>query len=254
MHIAVVTLFEALVAPTLAHGVVGRAVDAGRVRVDCVNPRQFAERADGRVDDRPFGGGPGMVLAYAPMVRAIEQAKRQVGESAPVIGLTPQGAAFDQRRAEMLATSSGFVLVPGRYEGIDERVAEAAFDEELSIGDYVLSGGELAAAVVIDAVARLVPGVLGDARSAGQDSFSDGLLDCPHYTRPDVVDGQSVPGVLLSGDHAQIARWRRQQSLGRTWQRRPDLLEQRLLSESDQALLDEYIAALPTATAHREQS
>lgn len=252
MRIGVVTLFDALITPTLANGVVGRAVDAGQVHVDCINPRQFADRADGRVDDRPFGGGPGMVLAYAPLVRAIEQAKRRVGGGAPVIGLTPQGVPFNQQRAAALAATPGFVLVPGRYEGIDERVADAIFDEELSIGDYVLSGGELAAAVVIDAVARLLPGVLGDARSAGQDSFSDGLLDCPHYTRPDVVDDRPVPSVLLSGDHAQIARWRRQQALGRTWQRRPDLLARLTLSDTDRVLLDEYIAALPNGEPHRD--
>ncbi|MEO1036859.1 MAG: tRNA (guanosine(37)-N1)-methyltransferase TrmD [Pseudomonadota bacterium] len=247
MQIAVVTLFEGLIEPTATLGVVGRAVDAGLLGVTCVNPRDYAERADRRVDDRPFGGGPGMVLAYTPMCRAIDAACAAVGGEAKVIGLTPQGRRFDQRMAEELATLPSLVLVPGRYEGIDERVADARFDAEVSIGDYVLSGGELAAAVMIDSVARLLPGALGAAESASHDSFSDGLLDWPHYTRPEHVDDRAVPAVLMSGDHDRIARWRRQQALGRTWQRRPDLLAACRLSSEDQRLLEEFIAGLPPA-------
>ena len=249
MQIAVVTAFDALITPTVTHGVVGRAADRGLLNVACINPRDYALRADGRIDDRPFGGGPGMVMAYEPLEHAVRAAQDWLDAPAPVIGLTPQGRPFDQQRAAALATLDGLILVPGRYEGIDERVAEHVFDEELSIGDYVLSGGELAAAVVIDAVTRLLPGVLGDSESASHDSFSGGLLDWPHYTRPEEVAGHAVPAVLLSGDHARIARWRRQQALGRTWQRRPDLLAAQELGEDDRRLLDEYIAALPDTAA-----
>ena len=253
MRIVVVTLFEALIEPTVAHGVVGRAAREGRLTVTCVNPRDHATRADRRIDDRPFGGGPGMVMAYEPLRRSIDAARQTVGAAVPVIGLTPQGQRFDQATAARLATLPGLVLVPGRYEGIDERVAETLFDAELSIGDYVLSGGELAAAVVIDAVARLLPGVLGDAESACHDSFSNGLLDWPHYTRPEQVGGLAVPAVLLSGDHDKIARWRRQQALGRTFERRPDLLEDTELSAEDRQLLDEYIKGASTTTARRPE-
>ncbi len=247
MDVSVVTLFPDLVLPTAEHGVVGRAAERGLLTLNCVNPRDHAERADRRVDDRPFGGGPGMVMAFRPLKNAIDAARHAVGDNAPVVGLTPQGEVFDQAKARALAALPGLILVPGRYEGIDERLAAAEFDEELSIGDYVLSGGELAAAVVIDAVTRLLPGVLGAEDSATTDSFSDGLLDWPHYTRPETIEGHAVPPVLVGGNHREIARWRRRAALGRTWERRPDLLAGRALDPLDRELLDEYIAGAQNA-------
>jgi len=243
MRIEVVTLFPPLVEAGLAAGVLGRAVAAGKLEVGLENPRGHADDAHRTVDDRPFGGGPGMVMKAEPLARAVAAIKDRLPEGSPVIGLSAQGAPFDQATARRLAGLAGFGLVAGRYEGIDERVAEAMIDEELSIGDYVLSGGELPALVVIDAVARLLPGVLGDAASAAEDSFGDGLLDWPHYTRPEVWDGRPVPPVLLGGNHAAIRRWRLMQALGRTWQKRPDLLSGRALSKDERALLEEYCRA-----------
>lgn len=240
MHIRVVTLFPELVAGVGACGVVGRALDRGLADVECINPRQFAEDVHRTVDDRPYGGGPGMVMAYRPLAAAVEAAKAGLPDAVPVIGLSPQGKVFDQQAAERFSALSGMVLVAGRYEGIDERFIESYVDEELSLGDVVLSGGELAAMAVIDAVVRLLPGVLGDPGSAAEDSFSDGRLDHPHFTRPDSIDGRDVPAVLLSGDHERIARWRLRESLGRTWARRPDLLERRGLNEEEKALLAEW--------------
>ena len=234
-------------------GVTGRALNDGPVTLGTVDPRQFTHDVHRTVDDRPYGGGPGMVLKVEPMRAAIAAAKAQVPAKAPVIGLSPQGKRFDHQYAQRLAALPGFVLVSGRYEGLDERLLECDIDEELSIGDFVLSGGELAAMVVVDAVVRLLPGVLGAAESADQDSFVNGLLDCPHYTRPEVVDGQAVPAVLLSGDHGAIARWRRKQALGRTWRRRPDLMEALTLDEENQALLDEYLAEENRATGLEDQ-
>jgi tRNA (guanine37-N1)-methyltransferase len=194
------------------------------------------------VDDRPYGGGPGMVMKIEPLQAAIEDAKSAVPE-APVIYLSPQGRRLDQAAVQQMAKGDGMILIAGRYEGIDERIIERYVDAEWSIGDYVLSGGELPALVLMDAVIRLVPGVLGAADSAEQDSYTDGLLDCPHYTRPEVFDGESVPKVLLSGNHEAIRRWRLKQSLGRTWMRRPDLLEDRKLTDEENFLLDEFIQA-----------
>jgi tRNA (guanine37-N1)-methyltransferase len=240
MRIEVVTLFPPLVEAGLTAGVLGRAISAGKLEVGIENPRSHADDVHRTVDDRPFGGGPGMVMKAEPLARAVAAVKGRLPAGSPVIGLSAQGASFDQAMARRMAGLEGFGLVAGRYEGIDERVAEAMIDEELSIGDYVLSGGELPALVVIDAVARLLPGVLGDAASAAEDSFGDGLLDWPHYTRPEVWDGRTVPPVLLGGNHAAIRRWRLMQALGRTWQKRPDLIAGRALSKDERALLEEY--------------
>ncbi|GAB6196085.1 tRNA (guanosine(37)-N1)-methyltransferase TrmD [Lysobacter xanthus] len=240
MRIDVVSLFPEFVAQVAGFGVVGRAVERGLLSIHGTNPRDFAEGNYRRVDDRPFGGGPGMVMLIDPLRRALDAARNAGEGAARVVYMSPQGARLDQATVRRLAAEPRLVLLCGRYEGVDERLLRAEIDEEISIGDYVLSGGELAAAVVIDAIARLQDGVLNDAESAVQDSFEDGLLDCPHYTRPVEHALGTVPDVLLSGDHARIARWRRMQALGRTAERRPDLLDGRALSKSDAALLREY--------------
>jgi len=242
VNIGVVSLFPELTETMASYGVLGRAVDRGQVKINCVNPRDFTDDKHQTVDDRPYGGGPGMVLKVEPMRDAINKARAEVPEGSPVIFLGPQGKVFDQSVASELAALPGMILVAGRYEGFDERLLESECDFELSLGDYVLSGGEIAALAVIDATARLLPGVLGDDASAEQDSFVDGLLDHPHYTRPEEFEGKTVPAELLNGNHEEIRRWRLKHSLGRTWQRRPDLLEARQLSEEEQALLDEFIA------------
>ncbi len=244
MHIGVVSLIPELVRPVIEYGVVGRAAERGIVRLHETNPRDYADDVHRTVDDRPYGGGPGMVMKFEPLAKAIAAAREAAPEGSPVVCLTPAGATFDQASARRFAALDGFVLVAGRYEGIDERLIEAHVDEELSLGDFVLSGGEIAAMAVIDAVVRLMPGVLGDDASAMQDSFMEGLLDCPHYTRPEEIDGRLVPDVLLSGDHAQIARWREKQALGRSWLRRPELLEDLQLSREQRALLDEFLQEL----------
>ena len=238
---AVVTLFPDLVDGALAAGVTGRALRDLKLHCATVNPRDFADDARSTVDDRPFGGGPGMVMMVDPLKRAVHAAKALVPEPAPVFFLTPQGERFNQQIAADLAALPGFVLVAARYEGVDERFVDTLVDRELSIGDYVLSGGELAALVVLDAVARMSPGVLGNPDSAASDSYMGDLLDCPHYTRPEVVDGVSAPSVLLSGDHGAVADWRRREALGRTWRRRPDMLLDRDLTAADRTLLADYI-------------
>ena len=241
MRIDVISLFPEFIAQCAAFGVVGRAAERGRLALQGWNPRDFAEGSYRRVDDRPFGGGPGMVMLIDPLRASIAQARAADPAPARVIYLSPQGTRLTQAKVRELAGHERLILLCGRYEGVDERLVAAEVDEELSIGDYVLSGGELAAAVLIDAVARLQEGVLNDAESAAQDSFeNDGLLDCPHYTRPVAHELGEVPAVLMSGNHAQIARWRRQQALGRTWQRRPDLLDEATLSKSDAELLAAY--------------
>ena len=241
MQMQVVTLFPDMVLTIAEYGVVGRAAKRGLISLECQNPRDFTVDAHRTIDDRPYGGGPGMVMMYEPSAAAIASAKDHLPAGSTVLYLSPQGAVFDQATAQRLAGLPGLVLLAGRYEGIDERLIESQVDEELSLGDFVLSGGEIAAMVVIDAVARLLPGVLGDAASASQDSFMDGLLDYPHYTRPEETDGRRVPEVLLSGDHARIAKWRYQQALGRSFQRRPDLVEKLELNDEQQKLLDEYL-------------
>jgi tRNA (guanine37-N1)-methyltransferase len=242
MRIKVVTLFPEMVATGTSFGVCGRAVRRGLVDVGTVDPREFAADVHRTVDDRPYGGGPGMLLKYEPVRDAIRSAKAELPAGSSVVFLTPQGRRFDQRIAEELASRTGLVLVTGRYEGFDERLLETEADDELSLGDFVLSGGEIAAVAVIDAVVRLLPDVLGHEASAEQDSFSDGLLDYPHYTRPEMVDDLSVPAVLREGNHEQIRRWRLKQAIGRTYVRRPDLLQDRALTDEEQQLLGEYLA------------
>lgn len=229
-------------------GVTGRAFERGQAQLRLWNPRDYTHDVHRTVDDRPYGGGPGMVMKVEPLRAAILDAKRAAPGSR-VAYLSPQGRRFDQQAAAELAGRDGMILVAGRYEGIDERIIARCVDEEWSIGDYVLSGGELAAMVVMDAVIRLLPGVLGHEDSAAQDSYMAGLLDCPHYTRPEEIDGLRVPGVLLSGNHEQIRRWRLKQALGRTWERRPDLLAHRELTGEERKLLDEYLGAREGADA-----
>jgi tRNA (guanine37-N1)-methyltransferase len=241
MHLQLISLFPEFACSVGQHGVVGRAVSRGLVTLVCRNPRDFADDAHRTVDDRPYGGGPGMVMKFGPLAAAIQAAKAVAPAGTAVVCLSPQGQVFDQGIARQFAGMPGLILVAGRYEGIDERLIQAEVDRELSLGDFVLSGGEIAAMAVIDAVVRLMPGVLGDDESAQQDSFTDGLLDHPHYTRPEVVRGMTVPPVLLSGDHASIARWRMKQALGRSFVRRPDLLERIELNVEQQQLLDEFL-------------
>ena len=243
MRIDVMTLFPDFIAQAAAVGVVGRAQERGLLSLHGWNPRDYATGGYRRVDDRPFGGGPGMVMLLEPLRACLEAVRAADPVPAPVIYMSPQGAPLTQKKVRELATLPRMILLCGRYEGVDERFLQAEVDEELSIGDYVLSGGELAAAVVIDAVGRLQEGALNDAESAIQDSFEgDGLLDCPHYTQPSSHPLGDVPAVLRSGDHAAIARWRRQQALGRTWLRRPDLLDEAVLSKADRILLDAFRA------------
>jgi tRNA (guanine37-N1)-methyltransferase len=242
MNINIISLFPEMIRDASAWGVVGRALEKGIVRLECTNPRDYTDDVHQSVDDRPYGGGPGMVLKVKPMSAAIAAARERMPAGSKVVFLSPQGREFDQSAARELATLPGIILVCGRYEGFDERLLERHADDELSLGDYVISGGELGALIVTDAVLRLLPGVLGDEASAEQDSFSEALLDCPHYTRPEVVDGQAVPDVLLTGNHGEIRRWRLKQSLGRTWVRRPDLLEGRELTDEEQELVNEYLA------------
>ena len=250
-RIGVVSLFPELVAPVVESGVVGRAAERGLVGLEQVSPREFTADKHRTVDDRPYGGGPGMVLKHEPLRDAVRALRPRLPAGCREFVLTAQGRLFDQALARELAEAPGLLLVCGRYEGIDERFAESEVTAELSIGDYVLSGGELAAAVVIDAVTRLLPGVLGDESSHVEDSFTAGLLDCPQYTRPEVVDGRSVPGVLLGGDHDAIRRWRLKQALGRTWLKRPKLLIDRPLTPDEEALLAEFRAELAELNSRR---
>ena len=240
MHIALVSLFPEMFEAVTDHGVTGRAVKQGLVQISHSNPRDYTTDRHRTVDDRPYGGGPGMLMKIDPLQQAIAAAREAAGEGAKVIYLSPQGRRLDHSKAVALSQETALILVAGRYEGVDERLIEAEVDEELSIGDYVLSGGELAAMVVIDTVTRQLPGVLGHELSAQEDSYADGLLDCPHYTRPEQYQGKQVPDVLLSGNHDQIRRWRLKQALGRTQQRRPDLLQGRAMTAEEEELLAEY--------------
>jgi len=242
LHIELVTLFPEMIRAAVGAGVTGRALTRGLVTLGVRNPRDYATDAHRTVDDRPYGGGPGMVMKIEPLRSAIRAARAASPEGSRTLYLSAQGRRFDQRRAAELAGLPGLILVAGRYEGVDERLIELEIDEELSVGDYVMSGGELPALLVFDAVTRLVPGVLGDAESSEQDSFVAGLLDWPHYTRPEEFEGRPVPEVLLQGNHAAIRRWRLKRALGRTWQRRPDLLERLALDTEQRRLLDEFIA------------
>ncbi|MEH8112784.1 tRNA (guanosine(37)-N1)-methyltransferase TrmD [Aeromonas veronii] len=241
MWIGVISLFPEMFRAITEHGVTGRAVKSGLLQIECWNPREFTHDKHRTVDDRPYGGGPGMLMMVQPLRDAIHAAKQAAGDGAKVIYLSPQGRKLTQAGVTELATNRKLILVAGRYEGIDERVIQTEVDEEWSIGDYVLSGGELPAMTLIDAVSRLVPGVLGDQASAEQDSFTDGLLDHPHYTRPEVLDGLAVPEALTSGNHEVIRRWRLKQSLGRTWQRRPELINNLALTDEQESLLAEYV-------------
>jgi len=235
-----VTLFPEMFGAVTDSGVTRRALEQGLWSLAVWNPRDFTTDNYRTVDDRPYGGGPGMVMLAEPLEKALTAAKAAAQGEAKVIHLSPQAAVMDHAKVMQLSAESRLVLLCGRYEGVDERLIARAVDEELSIGDYVLSGGELAAMVLIDAVVRQLPGALGDDLSAEQDSFVNGLLDCPQYTRPEVYEGAAVPPVLMSGHHAQIERWRLKQSLGRTWLRRPELLERRGLSETERKLLEEF--------------
>jgi len=237
----VITLFPEMFDAVTQYGVTGRAVKSGLISVECWSPRDFAFDRHRTVDDRPYGGGPGMLMKVQPLRDAIHAARNAAGEGAKVIYLSPQGRKLDHTGVRELVSCKKLILVAGRYEGIDERLIGTEIDEEWSLGDFVLSGGELPAMTMIDAISRLVPGVLGHQDSAEEDSFVDGLLDCPHYTRPESIEGLSVPDVLLSGNHEEIRRWRLKQQLGRTWQRRPDLLEGLELDAEQQALLTDYI-------------
>jgi tRNA (guanine37-N1)-methyltransferase len=243
-RIGVVGLFPELVEPVAKVGVVGRARERGLIELIHASPRDYATDRHRTVDDRPYGGGPGMVLRYEPMRDAILHLRRRLPADTMVLVLSAQGRRFDQGLARELAGVAGMLLVAGRYEGIDERIVAGVGAEEVALGDYVLSGGELAAAVVIDAVVRLLPGVLGDPASPVEDSYMDGLLDSPQYTRPEHVDGLSVPEVLLRGDHEAVRRWRLKQALGRTWLRRPQLLEARTFTAEERELLDEFRAEM----------
>ncbi|TPQ27931.1 tRNA (guanosine(37)-N1)-methyltransferase TrmD [Methylomonas koyamae] len=241
MHFDVVSLFPEMVSGAAGYGVTGKAIEKGLVGLSVWNPRDYAHDRHKTVDDRPYGGGPGMVMKYQPLLDAVNDAKRsQQPDGAKVVYLSPQGRLITQALLQDASTSRRLILIAGRYEGIDERFIEHACDDEWSLGDYVISGGELAALIVIDAISRLIPGVLGDEESAKQDSHADGLLDCPHYTRPERSELGNVPEVLLGGNHAAIRRWRMKQALGRTWLRRPDLLEKRELSAEQDALLKEF--------------
>jgi tRNA (guanine37-N1)-methyltransferase len=241
-YLNVVTIFPGMFEALTAYGISGRAVAEGYIDLHLTDPRAYAPDAYRSVDDRPYGGGPGMVMSVAPLRNAIRAARRDAPLDSKVIYLSPQGRRLDQNGIKYLASLPGLILVAGRYEGIDERLVTGEIDEEWSIGDYVLSGGELAAMVVIDAITRIIPGTLGDGQSAEQDSFSeDGLLDCPHFTRPREIDGMKVPDILLTGDHNAIQRWRAKQALGRTWERRRDLIDEKRLTAEQQVLLREYL-------------
>ena len=246
MRIDVITLFPELVEQVTGCGVVGRAAEQGLLELHCWNPRDYTRDKHRTVDDRPYGGGPGMLMKVQPLQDALTAVREQNG-AARLVYLSPQGKLLSQKKLAQQVEQGSVIFLCGRYEGIDERLIQREVDEEWSIGDYVISGGELAAMVCIDAMTRLIPGALGHEDSAQQDSFSDGLLDCPHYTRPEEYLGDRVPEVLMNGNHREIDAWRQQQALGRTWQRRPDLLENIELTTGQQALLDKFIAELEQA-------
>ena len=240
MWLGVISLLPEMFDAVSNDGVFGRALASGRLTLNRYNPRDFTKDKHRTVDDRPYGGGPGMVMMVEPLRQALAAAKADAPADTKVVLMSPQGKRFDQGLALTEAAAPGLILICGRYEGIDERVIQSLVDQEWSVGDYVLSGGELPAMIMMDAITRLIPGVLGHEASAQEDSFTGGLLDCPHYTRPEVLNGEAVPSVLLSGNHEKIRQWRLKQSLGRTWQRRPELLNDLALTEEQQRLLSEY--------------
>ncbi|NOS76166.1 MAG: tRNA (guanosine(37)-N1)-methyltransferase TrmD [Methyloglobulus sp.] len=241
MRFDVVTLFPEMIMTAASYGITGRAQERGIVGLSAWNPRDYTTDRHRTVDDRPYGGGPGMVMKYQPLHDALTAAKQAGFGSVKVVYLSPQGKPITQALLTEALKLQQLILVAGRYEGVDERFVELDCDDEWSIGDYVISGGELAALVVIDAITRLLPGALGDEESAQQDSHVNGLLDCPHFTRPEQVDGKAVPDVLLSGNHADINRWRMKQALGKTWQKRPDLLRKKELTAEQEKLLKEFV-------------
>jgi tRNA (guanine37-N1)-methyltransferase len=245
LNFDVVTLFPEMFVAVTESGISRRALERGLWRLQCWNPREWADDSYRTIDDRPYGGGPGMVMLAAPLEKAIDAAqvrRRELGRGVgPVIFLSPQGVPLTHRRVLELAASGGAILLCGRYEGVDERLLRRRVDEEISLGDYVLSGGEIAALALIDACVRQLPGALNDDASAIEESFAAGLLDTPHFTRPEVYEGLQVPEVLVSGNHEKIRRWRLKQALGRTWQRRPDLLRDRELTAEEKRLLDEFV-------------
>lgn len=240
LHLGIISLIPEIL-DSLKYGITGRAIEQGLVQIDCWNPRDWASRPYRQIDDKPYGGGPGMVMMYEPLHAAITHARSHMPNNCKTVYLSPQGKVIKQSDLNQIAKEQQPLLfIAGRYEGIDERIIQRYVDEEWSLGDFVLSGGEIAAAVFIDALTRLIPGSLGHCGSAEQDSFMNGLLDCPHYTRPANINGMEVPAVLLGGNHKDIERWRRKQSLGITWLKRPDLLEKIQLSETDKQLLVEF--------------
>lgn len=247
LEVAVVSVLPEMFDALGGAGIAARAMERAIIRLRRFNPRDYTSDKHRTVDDRPYGGGPGMVMMVEPLRLAIAAARGALGEPCHVVHLSPQGQRLDHNELLRLAQRRRLILLCGRYEGIDERLIELEVDQELSIGDYVLSGGELAAMVLIEATARLLPGALGCGESAAHDSFAGGLLDCPHYSRPECVAGKRVPGVLLSGNHEAIRRWRMKQSVGRTWQRRPDLLDKTELSDEQRALLDEFVDEIAAA-------
>ncbi|MEZ9418678.1 tRNA (guanosine(37)-N1)-methyltransferase TrmD [Vibrio breoganii] len=241
MWVGVISLFPEMFRSVTDFGVTGQAVKKGLLSVETWNPRDFTQDKHRTVDDRPYGGGPGMLMMVQPLRDAINSAKQAAPGKTKVIYLSPQGRKLDQQGVEELATNENLLLICGRYEGVDERIIQSEVDEEWSIGDFVMTGGELPAMTLIDSVSRFIPGVLGDFASAEEDSFANGLLDCPHYTRPEVLDGKEVPAVLKSGNHKDIRRWRLKQSLGRTWLRRPEMLENLALTDEQEHLLAEFV-------------
>jgi tRNA (guanine37-N1)-methyltransferase len=246
MWIGIVSLFPEMFHAVTRFGITRRAVENGLLEIEIWNPRDFAGDKHRTVDDKPYGGGPGMLMKVQPLKDAINAARSQAGADCPVICLSPQGRKLEQADLKKFAKQPNMILVAGRYEGIDERLMETVIDEEISIGDFVVTGGELPAMVLIDGMTRLLPGAVGDSDSVEHDSFSEGLLDYPQYTRPESVDGFEVPAVLMSGDHEKIARWRKQQALGRTYEKRPDLIRSLALSDEDVELLNEYLAKRET--------
>ncbi len=241
MWVGVISLFPEMFRSVTDFGVTSQAIKKGFLSIETWNPRDFTHDKHRTVDDRPYGGGPGMLMMVQPLRDAINAARKASPGKTKVIYLSPQGRTLNQAGVEELATNKNLILICGRYEGVDERIIQSEVDEEWSIGDFVLTGGELPAMTLIDSVSRFIPGVLGDFASAEEDSFADGLLDCPHYTRPEVLDGKEVPSVLKSGNHKDIARWRMKQSLGRTWLRRPELLGNLALTDEQELLLAEFV-------------
>lgn len=240
MRISVISIFPKMFSAIKEFGVSGRAVKNGLVTVDVIDLRQFGQGDCRQLDDRPFGGGPGMVMLAEPIIECVAQLKQKYGDEIPVMYMSPQGQRLEQKQITQFSNLSHFILLCGRYKGVDQRALDIIRAQEWSIGDYVLSGGELAAMVLIDAVVRQIDGVLGNCESKFNDSFANGLLDCVHYTRPRTIRGRSIPDVLLSGDHGSIERWRLKQSIGRTWEKRPDLLEKAELNEQQKQILEEF--------------